>query len=88
MEAASFAANAYHAQLRLLDRMIEENDGPFVAGLQVTIADCITMASCNLRAGSMACRFRQTVAPYQNGTPAFRHAQARRAHPTHKRWWR
>ncbi len=45
LEAAGFAANAYHGQLRLLDTMMQKAGGPFLAGPQVTIADCITMAT-------------------------------------------
>lgn len=45
LEAATFAANAYHGRLRLLDTMMQETEGPFLAGSQVTIADCITMAT-------------------------------------------
>lgn len=44
-EAATFAADAYHRQLRLLDTMMKETAGPFLAGPTVTIADCIAMAT-------------------------------------------
>ncbi|MCC2976671.1 glutathione S-transferase family protein [Sphingomonas sp. PL-96] len=44
-EAATFAADAYHARLRVLDTMMQEKDGPFLAGSQATIADCIAMAT-------------------------------------------
>jgi glutathione S-transferase len=45
MEAASFAADAYHGRLRLLDTMVQETEGPFMAGSHVTIVDCVTMAT-------------------------------------------
>lgn len=44
-EAATFAADAYYGRLRLLDRLIQESDGPFLSGAQPTIADCVTMAT-------------------------------------------
>lgn len=44
-EAATLAADAYHGRLRLLDRMAQETEEPFLAGSQVTIADCIAMAT-------------------------------------------
>lgn len=44
-EAATFAADAYTARLRVLDAMMRETGGPFLAGTQVTIADCVTMAT-------------------------------------------
>jgi len=44
-EAATFAADAYHGRLRVLDAMIQEREGPFLAGTQVTSADCIAMAT-------------------------------------------
>lgn len=45
LEAASFAADAYHGRLRLLDTLMQEAGGPFLAGSGVTIADCIAMAT-------------------------------------------
>lgn len=39
-EAATFAADAYYEKLRLLDTLMRETKGPFLAGAQVTIADC------------------------------------------------
>lgn len=44
-EAATFAADAYHRRLRLLDQLAQESEGPFLAGPAVTIADCIAMAT-------------------------------------------
>lgn len=44
-EAATFAADAYHRQLRLLDTMMHETSGSFLAGSTVTIADCMAMAT-------------------------------------------
>lgn len=44
-EAATFAADAYYGRLRLLDALAKETEGPFLAGSQVTIADCIAMAT-------------------------------------------
>jgi glutathione S-transferase len=44
-EAATFAADAYYGRLRLLDVLAKETEGPFLAGSQVTIADCIAMAT-------------------------------------------
>lgn len=44
-EAATFAADAYYGRLRLLDALAKETQGPFLAGSQVTIADCIAMAT-------------------------------------------
>lgn len=44
-EAATFAADAYYRRLRILDRLAQENDGPFLSGGQPTIADCVTMAT-------------------------------------------
>lgn len=44
-EAATLAADNYHARLRLLNTMIAESEGPFVAGPQVTIADCMAAAT-------------------------------------------
>lgn len=44
-KAASFAADAYCGRLRLLDMLAMETKGPFLAGSQVTIADCIAMAT-------------------------------------------
>ncbi|MBX7481963.1 glutathione S-transferase family protein [Qipengyuania qiaonensis] len=44
-KAATFAADAYHGRLHLLDRMMAAAGGPFVAGSQITIADCIAMAT-------------------------------------------
>lgn len=44
-EAAAFAADAYHRQLRLLDTMMRETSGPYLTGSVVTIADCIVMAT-------------------------------------------
>lgn len=45
LEAATFAADAYHARLRLLDTVMRETEGPFMAGSHVTIADCVAMAT-------------------------------------------
>lgn len=44
-EAATFAADAYHGRLRLLDTLAREREGPFLVGPQVTIVDCIAMAT-------------------------------------------
>ena len=44
-EAATFAADAYYGRLRLLDTIMKETEGQFLAGAKVTIADCITMAT-------------------------------------------
>lgn len=44
-EAATFAADAYYGRLRALDMLVQESDGPFLSGTQVTIADCVTMAT-------------------------------------------
>jgi glutathione S-transferase len=44
-EAATFAADAYCGRLRVLDLLVQENDGPFLLGEHVTIADCVTMAT-------------------------------------------
>ena len=45
IEAATFAADAYHRRLRLLDTLAGETEGRFLAGDQPTIADCIAMAT-------------------------------------------
>jgi glutathione S-transferase len=44
-EAATFAADAYYGRLRLLDTLAKETNGPYLAGSQVTIADCIAIAT-------------------------------------------
>lgn len=44
-EAATLAADAYYGRLRLLDTMAQESEGPFLAGSQATIADCIAVAT-------------------------------------------
>lgn len=44
-EAATCAADAYHGRLRLLEKLAGETQGPFLAGADVTIADCIAMAT-------------------------------------------
>jgi glutathione S-transferase len=44
-EAATFAADAYYGRLRMLDLLVQENDGPFLTGAQPTIADCVTKAT-------------------------------------------
>lgn len=44
-EAAHFGEGAYHGRLRLLDKLIGMAAGPFLAGPNVSIADCITMAT-------------------------------------------
>lgn len=44
-ETAAFAADAYNKRLRLLDVMLRENDGEFLTGSDVTIADCVAMAT-------------------------------------------
>jgi glutathione S-transferase len=44
-EAATFAADAYYGRLRMLDLLVQENEGPFLSGAQPTIADCVTMAT-------------------------------------------
>lgn len=44
-DAATFAADAYCGRLRMLDLLIQENEGPFMSGDQPTIADCVTMAT-------------------------------------------
>lgn len=44
-EAAGFAAADYHRKLRLLDTMMEETAGAFLAGDHATIADCMAMAT-------------------------------------------
>lgn len=44
-EAATRAADAYFGRLRLLNSMAQETEGPFLAGTQVTIADCIAVAT-------------------------------------------
>jgi glutathione S-transferase len=45
LEAATFAADTYHARLRQLDTIMREAEGPFMTGSHVTIADCIAMAT-------------------------------------------
>jgi glutathione S-transferase len=42
---ASFAADAYLRKLRLLDELISETRGPHLAGTQLTVADCVAMAT-------------------------------------------
>lgn len=44
-QAATFAADAYHGRLRLLDTLAQESRGPFLGGPTVTIADCIAIAT-------------------------------------------
>ncbi|MET3762075.1 glutathione S-transferase family protein [Sphingomonas sp. UYEF23] len=44
-EAATFAADAYYGRLRLLEKLAGETKGPFLTGADVTIADCIGMAT-------------------------------------------
>ena len=44
-EAATIAADAYYGRLRLLDTLASETPGTFLAGEEVTIADCIAMAT-------------------------------------------
>lgn len=44
-EAATFAADAYYGRLQALDMLVQEHEGPFLSGVQVTIADCVTMAT-------------------------------------------
>lgn len=51
LAAAAFAAVAYHARLRLLDALMQEIDGEFLAGRHVTIADCVAMATLQFAAG-------------------------------------
>lgn len=50
-EAATFAADAYIGRLRMLDKLADETDGPFLAGEHVTIADCIAMATLQFAEG-------------------------------------
>ncbi len=42
---ARFGAKAYLKQLERLDLILAENQGPFLTGSQITIADCIAMAT-------------------------------------------
>ena len=44
-EAATIAADAYYGRLSLLDTLASETPGVFLAGDEVTIADCIAMAT-------------------------------------------
>jgi len=43
--AARFGAKAYLKQLERLDLILAENQGPFLTGSEITIADCIAMAT-------------------------------------------
>ena len=44
-KAATIAADAYCGRLRLLDKLASETPGAFLAGDEVTIVDCITIAT-------------------------------------------
>lgn len=50
-QAATFAAGAYHRQLRLLDVLAREAGGPFLAGDNATVADCVAMATLQFAQG-------------------------------------
>ena len=60
--AARAAMEAYHAKLRLLDRMATKVGGEFLAGNRVTIPDCITFST--LQTGK-----EQFGAPIPEGCP-------------------
>ena len=45
LEAAQVAADAYYRRLKFVDALIGETSGPFMVGENVTIADCIGVAS-------------------------------------------
>lgn len=49
--AAGFAAEAYYGRLRKLDLLVDESDGPFLAGEHVTMADCVAMATLQFAEG-------------------------------------
>ena len=63
LEAATFAADAYHARLRLLDTLMLETDGPFLTGAHVTIADCIAMATLQFAEQVMVSPYRRGIQP-------------------------
>ncbi len=50
-EAATFAADAYHGRLRMLETLASETTGPFLTGGHVTIVDCIAMATLQFAKG-------------------------------------
>ncbi|WP_447957864.1 glutathione S-transferase family protein [Vreelandella sp. EE7] len=43
--AARYAAKAYLKQLERLDLVLDETGGPFLTGVDISIADCIAMAT-------------------------------------------
>lgn len=49
--AAGFAAEAYYDRLRKLDVLAGESNGPFLAGENVTMADCVAMATLQFAEG-------------------------------------